>query len=66
MTKLEKLDLGHNEILNFPTEIYQLKNLEFLDLSQNPINVMDFEMAKLKKLKYLNISTESKVRIFHF
>ncbi|KAI3636332.1 hypothetical protein MIR68_005684 [Amoeboaphelidium protococcarum] len=47
---LQVLNLGHNQFIEFPSAILQLKQLRVLDLSANQIRQIPFEIYKLGQL----------------
>jgi Leucine-rich repeat (LRR) protein len=56
LTSLLTLDLGRNNITQFPTNILQFSTLTSLDLEINMISSMPNEISQLQQLQYLNIS----------
>ena len=56
-TKVYRLDLSHNGLVEFPAEILRLPNLQSLNLSNNGIETLPTDIVKLHKLQHLNLST---------
>ncbi|XP_052506324.1 leucine-rich repeat-containing protein 63 [Budorcas taxicolor] len=54
--QLVYLNLSYNNICDFPTEIYCLKNLQILNLRNNPIKEIPSTIQQLKLLKSLNVA----------
>lgn len=48
MKKLQRLELGNNQLTTLPKEIEQLKNLQRLELDSNPISPKEKE--RIRKL----------------
>jgi hypothetical protein len=55
LTKLEKLDLSHNQLASIPVEIAKLKELTELNLDDNVIVSIPQAAGSLKKLKVLSL-----------
>ncbi|KAI4565114.1 hypothetical protein MJT46_009457 [Ovis ammon polii x Ovis aries] len=55
-SQLIYLNLSYNNICDFPTEIYCLKNLQILNLRNNPIKEIPSTIQQLKLLKSLNVA----------
>jgi Leucine-rich repeat (LRR) protein len=53
---VSELDLSRKDILEFPREIFEMKNLESLDLSNNNLTELPDEITKLQNLKILKLN----------
>ncbi|XP_015707261.1 leucine-rich repeat-containing protein 63 isoform X1 [Coturnix japonica] len=56
MDTLVRLNLSFNNLLFFPTELFNIKSLQVLVLRSNPIRKIPNDIHKLKSLKKLTIS----------
>jgi Leucine-rich repeat (LRR) protein len=67
MTKLEKLDLSHNQLASIPSEISLLVNLNEINLDNNMIVSLPEDIGKLSKLKTLSLcNNQIRVDSVHF
>jgi len=55
--KVFKLNLSKKQLKEFPTEIFQFKNLRDLNLSHNKITSLPKEIGTLENLERLNLSS---------
>ncbi len=55
ITNLTSLDLGSNNLTDFPSEIGQLTNLTHLDLRYNELSSLPGEIGQLTNLQQLNL-----------
>jgi hypothetical protein len=53
LKSLEELDIGHNELKEFPLPILELLNLKKLELFQNEISELPKDLSRLTKLEEL-------------
>ncbi|XP_072527671.1 malignant fibrous histiocytoma-amplified sequence 1 isoform X2 [Salminus brasiliensis] len=64
LSNLTELNLSRNELVEFPLEVKQLRNLVKLYMNQNSIkNIPDDILPSLKKLQFLKMSTNRLVKL---
>ncbi|KAL7714970.1 Serine-threonine protein kinase [Entamoeba marina] len=59
LNNLTLLDLSHNELVNFPTEIAQCISLKQLNLSHNKLITISDVVSSLQNLTYLDLSNNT-------
>ena len=64
LTKLQKLDLSHNNLAAIPVEIFNLTALNELNLNNNSLVSLPQEIGKLTKLKSLSLKN-NQIRVHH-
>lgn len=59
-----KLELRKKKLKEFPSEIYQFKNLQYLDISKNNLSELPDSIEFLTNLQYLDVS-KNKLQVFN-
>ena len=62
LTRLTKLNLGHNRLTALPPAVYALKELQFLQLNNNQIERIDEQVCELNMLNNLNLA-HNKIKV---
>ena len=62
LSRLTRLNLGHNRLTAMPRAIYKLKELQVLQLNNNQIESIDEQICEINMLNNLNLA-HNKIKV---
>ena len=65
LTRLTRLNLGHNRLTALPGAVYSLKELQVLQMNNNQIESIDDKICEVNMLNNLNLA-HNKIKVNHF
>ena len=65
LTRLTRLNLGHNRLTDLPRAIYSLKELQVLQMNNNQIEIVDEKICEVNMLNNLNLA-HNKIKVKNY